>query len=155
MEKAKSFRLPRKVKKRLKRTIWLYPPDKNGGSLMAWPTQSQKDYDAIKQGIVKDIMANSTKAKRKKEKKILDKEIIISDEQLKSYVDNLLDKEFQNSSYLTLIEAKKTPRAKVAYYNFINAYHMVENGKESYETICLMSVDYAKDLLKKKKTKKK
>jgi hypothetical protein len=150
MEKAKSFRMPRKVKKKLKRTIWLYPPDKNGGSLMAWPTQSQKDYDAIKQGIVKDIMAKNTKAKRKLEKKILDKEIIIPDEQLKSYVENLFDREFQNSSFLTLIEAKNTPRAKVAYYNFVNAYHLVENGKESYETICFLSVDYAKDLLKAK-----
>jgi len=155
MEKANLFRLPRKIKKRLKKTIWLYPPDKNGGSLMAWPTHSQKDYDAITQGIVRDIMANSTKEKRKQEKKILNKEIIISDEQLKSYVDNIFDIEFQYSSYLTLIEAKNTPLAKVAYYNFINAYHFVENGKESYETICFMSVDHAKDLLKKKKTKKK
>ncbi|HAF30108.1 MAG TPA: hypothetical protein DCG75_13790 [Bacteroidales bacterium] len=155
MEKNKSFRLPRKIRKKLKKTIWLYPPDKNGGSLMAWPTHSQEDYNAVKQGVVRDIMAESTKAKRKQEKKILDKEVIILDEQLKSYVEKVFEKESRNSSYLTLIEAKKTQRAKVAYYNFINAYHLVESGKESYETICFMSVDVARDLLKQKKTKKK
>ncbi len=155
MEKDKWFRLPRKIKKKLKKNIWLYPADKNGNSLMAWPTYSQKDYNALKQGMVKDIMADSTKAKRKQEKKILDKEIIVSDEQLKSYVDHLFAKEFRNSSYLTLIEAKNTPRAKVAYYNFINAYHLTQNGEESYENICFLSVDNAKDLLKKEKRKRK
>ncbi len=155
MEKDKLFRLPRKVKKKLKKNIWLYPADKNGNSLMAWPTYSQKDYNALKQGIVKDIMADSTKAKRKQEKKILDKEIIVSDEQLKSYVDHLFAKEFRNSSYLTLIEAKNKPQAKVAYYNFINAYHLAQNGEESYENICFLSIDYARDLLKGKRTKKK
>jgi len=152
-EKDKLFRLPRKVKKKLKKHIWLYPADEKGKSLMAWPTHSQKDYNALKQGIVRDIMADSTKAKRKQNKKILDKEIIISDEQLKSYVDNLFAKEFRNSSYLTLIEAKITPQAKVAYYNFVNACRLAENGEESYETVCFLSVDYARDLLKGKKQK--
>lgn len=150
MNEEKSFRLPRKIKKKLKKTIWLYPPDKNGGSLMAWPSQSQKDYNALKQGIVRDILARNTKAKKKERKKLLDQEIYIPDEQLKTYIEKIFEKGYINSSYYTLLEAKNTARAKVAYFNFINAYRMVENGNESYETICYMSVDYAKKLLTKK-----
>jgi hypothetical protein len=37
------FRLPRKTKKSLKKTMWLYPPDEKGNSLMAWPAKSQED----------------------------------------------------------------------------------------------------------------
>lgn len=155
MEKAKLFRLPRKVKKKLKKTIWLYPADKNGNSLMAWPTHSQKDFNAVKQGIVRDIMAGSTKEKRKQEKKILDKPTEVSDKTLKAFIDEIFAREYRNFAFRTLVEAKNTPRAKVAYYNFINAYHMLESGEESYETICSMSVDLAKDLLKRKRMNKK
>ncbi len=56
----KAFRLPRKTKKKLKGTIWLYPADERGNSLMAWPTRLQKEYDAVKKGIVRDIMEGST-----------------------------------------------------------------------------------------------
>lgn len=150
MKNNKSFRLPRKIKKKLKKIIWLYPADKNGNSLMAWPSLDQKDYNAVRQGIVRDILSKNTKVKKKEQKKLLDQEVYIQDEQLKTYIDKIYEKEFRNSSYYTLIEAKNTPRAKVAYFNFINAYRMVENGKESYETICYMLVDYAKELLKRK-----
>lgn len=155
MDKDNYFRLPRKIKKKLKKTIWLYPADKNGNSLMAWPTHSQKDYDAIKQGIVRDIMADSTKEKRKQEKKILDKPTEVSDKTLKAFIDEIFAKEYRNFAFRTLVEAKKTPRAKVAYYNFINAFRMVENEKDSFRNICCMSVDLARDLLKKKRMNKK
>lgn len=155
MKKTKSFRLPRKTKKKLQKSIWLYPPDEKGNSLMAWPSSDQKDYNAVKQGIVKDIMADSTKAKRKEEKKMLDKPIEVPDEKLKTFIDEIFAKEYRNFAFRTLVEAKNAPQAKVAYFNFINAYRMVENGKDSFSNICCMSVDYARDLLKKRKTKKK
>jgi hypothetical protein len=155
VKKTKSFRLPRKTKKKLRKRIWLYPPDEKGNSVMAWPSSDQKDYNAVKQGIVKDIMADSTKAKRKEEKKMLDKPIEVPDEKLKTFIDEIFAKEYRNFAFRTLVEAKNTPRAKVAYFNFINAYRMVENGKDSFSNICCMSVDYARDLLKKRKTKKK
>lgn len=154
MEKVKYFRLPRKIKKKLKKTIWLYPADKNGNSLMAWPIHSQKDYDAVKQGIVRDIMANSTKEKKKQEKKILDKPTEVSDKTLKTFIDEIFAKEYRNFAFRTLVEAKNTPRAKKAYYNFLNAFRMIENGKDSFRNICCMSVDLARDLLKKKKMNK-
>jgi len=146
----KKFRLPRKTKKKLKGTIWLYPADEKGNSLMAWPTRLQKDYDAVKKGIVRDIMAGSTKATRKKEKAILDKAIEVSDGQLKIFVDKIFAKEYRNSSYHTLIKAKNSSKAVVAYYNFINAYNLAEKGEGSYSNICCMSVDLARDLLKRK-----
>ncbi len=48
------FRLPRKIKKKLKRQLWLYPADEKGNSLMAWPQKSQIDYTAIKEGTVRN-----------------------------------------------------------------------------------------------------
>ncbi len=145
----KSFRLPRKVKKKLKKTIWLYPADEKGNSLMAWPTRSQKDYNAVKKGAVRDIMAGSTKATRRKEKEILDKPIEVSDKKLKIFVDKIFAKEYRISSYNTLIKAKNSPKAVVAYYNFINAYYLTEKGEDSYGNICCLAVDSAKRLLKK------
>ena len=146
----KTFRLPQKIKKKLKKAIWLYPADEKGNSLMASPRHSQKDYDAVKQGIARDFMADSTKATRKKEKEMLASPIEVSDEELRIFVDEIFAKEYRNSSYNKLIDAKKTPKAIVAYYNFINAYHLVKQGEDSYSNICCLSVDRAKELLKKR-----
>lgn len=148
----KNFRLPRKKKKSLKKTIWLYPPDEKGNSLMAQPTQSQEDYTAVKKGIAKKF-PNSTKASRKKMFDILDKETFVDDQVLKKYVDDIIREDLRNSSYNTLIEAKKTPKAVRAYFNFVNAYQLFEKGKESYGNICCLAIDSAKELLKPKKKK--
>jgi len=51
----KKFRLPGKVKKSLKRKFLLYPADEKGNSLMDRPTRLQKDYDAWKDGILRDL----------------------------------------------------------------------------------------------------
>lgn len=146
-----AFRLPRKTKKKLKKTIWLYPADEKGNSLMAWPTRTQKDYDAVKQGVVRDIMTGSTKATRKKENEMLAQPIEVSDEELRKFVDDIFAKEYRNSSYNTLIKAKSTTKAIEAYYNFINACNLVQQGDDSYGNICCMSVDRAKELLKRKR----
>lgn len=60
----KKFRLPRKTKKKLK-GIWLYPKDEKGNSLMAFPKRNQKDYTALKKGIVRNIL-DKKKLKKKK-----------------------------------------------------------------------------------------
>ena len=58
----KKFRLPRKLKKKLHKTIWLYPYDDSiQGYLMATPYSNEKDYKAYKLGIVKDIMDRKRK----------------------------------------------------------------------------------------------
>lgn len=55
----KKFRLPRKVKKQIRKTLWLYPPDDKGNSLVAWPEKTQEDFDAMKKGIVQDIQSRA------------------------------------------------------------------------------------------------
>jgi len=146
------FRLPRKTKKGLKKTMWLYPPDKEGNSLMACPTKSQEDYTAVKKGTAMQF-PNRTKAKRKKFMDELDKEIFVNDQVLRTYVDDIIREDLCNSSYNTLIEAKNNPNAVKAYFNFVNAYQLFEKGKESYGNICCLAIDRALELLKPKKKK--
>lgn len=152
----KRFRLPRKIKKSLKGNLWLYPTDEKGNSLMAFPTKSQEDYTALKKGIVRNLIdPKNSKARRKAFRKKLDKETIVSDEELKRYVDDIIREDLRTSSYNTLIAAKNNPKAIIAYYNFVNAYQLYERGDESYGNICCLSLDKAEELLKKQKKKKK
>ena len=145
-----NFRLPRKIKKILRKSLWLYPADKKGNSLMASPCSIQEDYTALKQGVVR-ALARTSRKKRKEFRAILNKEIFVSNEELKVYVDDILAEEFRISSYNILLEAKKNKKAVVAYFNFVNAYKFYQQGKSSYGNICCMSIDYAKDLLKTKR----
>ena len=132
--------------------MWLYQPDEKGNSLMAWPAKSQEDYTAVKRGVVRKF-PHSTKAKRIKFIAELDKEIFVDDKVLKTYIDNIIREDLQNSSYLTLIEAKNNPKAVKAYFNFVNAYQLFEKGKDSYGNICCLAIDSAIELLKPKKKK--
>lgn len=51
------FRVPRKTKKKLKKTMWLYPFDaKYNGYLMAHPHREQEDFDAWKHGKLIDTL---------------------------------------------------------------------------------------------------
>jgi hypothetical protein len=123
------FRLPRKIKKFLKKTIWLYPADKNGSSLMASPSRSQEDYTAVNQGIARSILdKHNSRVRRKEFRDKLDREIYVSDEQLKVYVDDIMGEDFRYSSYNLLIEAKKKPHTIIAYFNFINAYLLINTS---------------------------
>lgn len=55
--KAIKFRLPRKLKKKVKKLFLLYPLDKITETyLMAWPHRIEEDYKAFKSGILKDIL---------------------------------------------------------------------------------------------------
>jgi predicted YcjX-like family ATPase len=56
----KKFRLPRKIKKVVKKgMVYFYPMDeKEKTFLMAWPAENQKDYDAYKSGVVKSFFKN-------------------------------------------------------------------------------------------------
>jgi hypothetical protein len=146
------FRLPRKSKKSLKKTMWLYQPDEKGNSLMAWPTKSQEDYIAVKKGNARKF-PDRTRAERKRFIAELDKEIFVDDHVLKTYIDIIIREDLRNSSYSTLIEAKNNRVAVKAYFNFVNAYKLFEKGKESYGNICCLAIDRAEDLLKQKKRK--
>ncbi|MFO7826803.1 MAG: hypothetical protein R6V72_22915 [Cyclobacterium sp.] len=148
----KHFRLPRKVKKSLKGNLWLYPADERGNSLMAMPTKSQEDYLALKNGIVRNLIdPKGAKARKKAYREKMDKETLVSDEELKRYVNEIIREDLRASSYRILVAAKNHPKAITAYYSFVNAYQMFEKGEESYGNICCLAIDRAKDLMKKKR----
>ncbi|MEO0551694.1 MAG: hypothetical protein AAF149_00750 [Bacteroidota bacterium] len=78
------FRLPRKEKKSLRRGFWLYPSDDKGNSLMASPRRCQKDYDAMKEGILRNLMdSKKLKEGARRQAAKLDPEIIIPDETMR------------------------------------------------------------------------
>lgn len=147
----KQFRLPRKEKKSLKKVLWLFPPDEKGNSLMARPAKSQDDYTAVKKGIARDLFdLKESKPRRKRLREQLDKEVIVPDEKLRDYLDEIIREDIRNSSYNKLIAAKNNPKAIIAYYNFVNAYHLYKQGDDSYGNICCLAVDRAKELLNNK-----
>lgn len=136
----------------MKKTLWLYPTDEIGNSLMASPARSQEDYTAVKNGIVRNVFDHkNAKARRKAISEKLNQEIIVTDEDLKRYVDDIFQEDFRTLSYNILKAAKKNEKAIPAYYNFVNAYQLYELGEQSYGNICCLSVDKAKEILKKAK----
>ncbi len=148
----KQFRLPRKTKKRLKGGLWLYPADENGNSLMARPARSQEDYSALQNGVVRNLFDPiGARARKKAFREKLDKENLVPDEELKRYVDEIIRVDLRTSSYRILLAAKNHPKAITAYYNFVNAFQLVEKGEDSYGNICCLAIDLAEDLMKKKK----
>ena len=147
----KKFRIPRKTKKFLKKGLWLYPADEKENSLMGFPARDEEDFYAYKQGILKNLFdRKNSKQEAKEYRQKMNKEVFVTDEILRVYVDAVFRKDLRNSSYFILVEAKSHPLAIIAYYNFINAYQMDQNGEDSYGNICCLAVDSAKELLKKK-----
>ncbi len=145
----KNFRLPRKLKKKLHGNLFLYPADENGNRLMAFPHRNQEDYNAVKTRIALDIMYNENpKVERKAYLEKMNKEVIVTDEELRNYVDDIFAFKFRNPSFNTLLKAKNHPKSAVAYYNFVNAYKLSKT-EDGYKNICCMAVDKAKELLRK------
>lgn len=66
----------------------------------------------------------------------MNKEIEVSDETLKIYVNDIFAKQYRQSSYNTLLKAKKWKDAKKTYYNIINAYHQYEKENLSSGNAC-------------------
>ena len=152
--KMEKFKLPRKIKKQLKKRFLLYPEDEEGNSQMAFPWSSQEDYSALKNGLLRDLFERRHSKLRKKEyKEKMDKAVSITDEELKEYVNKIIRKDLRNQSYDILIRAKNNPNSIRAYYNFINAYHLYETGNESMGSICCLAIDLAKELLQRKRKK--
>ncbi|SDW24880.1 hypothetical protein [Aequorivita viscosa] len=146
----KKFRLPRKTKKRLRKGLWFYPPDEKGGSLMASPYRSQEDYDAYKKGELRNLGVQHNSRKHQNEfRNKIDKEIKVTDDVLKNYLDDLMAKEFRDWAFNILVKAKNHPKAKSSYYNFVNAYLLHKNDG-SFGNVACLAVDRAEELLKKR-----
>jgi hypothetical protein len=144
----KKFRLPRKIKKKLRSGFFLYP-EVDGGSLMASPKKNQKDYTAYKQGIVRSFF-DETKAERKKSSEELDLKfnapIEITDKELLEAVNDIFAEQYRKESYNILLRAKKHPIAIKDYHNFVNAWNLIKGG-ENYGNIACLCIDGAKDNL--------
>lgn len=153
-ESVKKFRLPRKVKKIKLSGIWLYPKDEKRNSQMAFPRKYQKDYTAIKQGVVKNFLQGRDRESSKEMFKKLNVENYVSDDVLKTYVDDYFAKEYRKISYEILLEAKYIPEARESYFNFVNAYQMhLQDG--SYRNTPAMAVDHAEYVLKQRRKRRK
>ena len=51
-QKNKKFRLPRKIKKKLKNDLFSYPKSEKDTYLIAWPYRLEEDYVAYKKGLL-------------------------------------------------------------------------------------------------------
>jgi hypothetical protein len=49
------FRLPRKIKKKLKNDLFYYPKSEKNTYLIAWPYKYEKDYIAYKKGLLRGL----------------------------------------------------------------------------------------------------
>jgi hypothetical protein len=54
-QKNKKFRLPRKLKKKLKNDFFTYPKSERNTYLLAWPYKYEKDYMDYKKGLLRSI----------------------------------------------------------------------------------------------------
>jgi hypothetical protein len=54
-QKDKKFRLPRKLKKKLKNDFFTYPKSERNTYLIAWPYKYEKDYMDYKKGFLRSI----------------------------------------------------------------------------------------------------
>ena len=51
----KKFRLPRKIKKKLKNNLYSYPKSEKNTYLIAWPYRLEEDYVAYKKGLLRGL----------------------------------------------------------------------------------------------------
>ena len=54
-QKNKKFRLPRKIKKKLKNDLFSYPKSEKDTYLIAWPYRLEEDYVAYKKGLLRGL----------------------------------------------------------------------------------------------------
>ena len=55
-QKNKKFRLPRKLKKKLKNNLFSYPKSDRNTYLIAWPYKYEKDYMYYKKGFLRSLI---------------------------------------------------------------------------------------------------
>jgi hypothetical protein len=56
------FRVPRKTKKKIKKDLWLYPFDeKSNGYRVAFPSESQEEYNDWKNGVLNGCLGEIKK----------------------------------------------------------------------------------------------
>ena len=61
VQEKKKFRLPRKIKKKLKKDFFTYPKSEKDTYLVAWPYKYEEDYIAYKKGLLRSLKEESKK----------------------------------------------------------------------------------------------
>ena len=60
-QEKKKFRLPRKIKKKLKKDFFTYPKSERDTYLVAWPYKYEEDYIAHRKGLLRGLKEESLK----------------------------------------------------------------------------------------------
>ena len=60
-QEKKKFRLPRKIKKKLKKDFFTYPKSERDTYLVAWPYKYEEAYIAYKKGLLRGLKEESKK----------------------------------------------------------------------------------------------
>ena len=61
VQEKKKFRLPRKIKKKLKKDFFTYPKSERDTYLVAWPYKYEEDYIAYRKGLLRGLKEESKK----------------------------------------------------------------------------------------------
>ena len=61
VQEKKKFRLPRKIKKKLKKDFFIYTKSERDSYLVAWPYKYEEDYIAYKKGLLRGLKEESKK----------------------------------------------------------------------------------------------
>lgn len=138
------FRIPRKIKKKLKNKFLFYPSDKDGNSIMAFPLKSQKDYTAYKLGLLEDTFSK-TKKERKKSSKEWNKKFSVDNDmsfsEIEKAVNNIFAEEFREEALKVLKRAKGdikyNNKIKDHWIVFCNAWDLVKAGDKHSITACM------------------
>lgn len=151
---SKKFRIPRKIKKKLKGNMLFYPPMKDGSRIQANPRRSQKDYTAWKQGVLSDLWENRTKAEMKARSEAWDKKFRqpceLSEEELLEAVNKVFAPEYRKLAFSVFKRAKDHAVAHDDYTTFCNAWKHTQNGDDCTTTAAL-SLQFAEDNLMRSK----
>ena len=68
VQEKKKFRLPRKIKKKLKKDFFTYPKSERDTYLVAWPYKYEEDYIAYKKGLLRGLKEESKKYRDERKK---------------------------------------------------------------------------------------
>lgn len=143
----KKFRIPRKLKKKISKKIYLYPPDKDGSSVMGFPSSNENDFKAYKSGLLTspfEMTKKKIKEVRLKYETVYYKPCELTDEELTLAVEEVFSKEYRSEALSVLRKSKKHDIAIKDYYTFCNAFKLKEFN------IACMSIDGAEYSLRSK-----
>lgn len=135
-----SFRLPRKIKKKLSKKFLLFPEDEKGNSQLAFPYKYQEHYDAYKQGLLTDLMLIDIPES-------IDYSIPVQPlqhQELVELVNFVFAEQYRERAIKYLTFAKDNVKCKKLYNIIVNSWNETKNGKDKSINVCLAYDDILK-----------